>query len=379
MKNLPFTLPTLTGDELGNLAAVLDSRHLAGDGVFTAKCHELLEGMFGAPCLLTHSCTAALEMAAILAEIAPGDEVIMPSFTFVSTANAFVLRGAVPVFVDIRPDTLNMDERLLEQAMSPRVRAIVPVHYAGVPCDMTAICEFSRSKGLVVIEDAAQALGSEIEGRMAGTHGTLSAISFHQTKNIMSGEGGALVINDETMVERAAIIREKGTNRTQFLRREVSKYEWLDIGSSYLPSELVAAVLLPQLQHAKEITSRRLTLWNRYHTALRSLEEEGLAIRPQIPTGVRHNAHIYYVLLPREDIRLLVNAALAKAGIGATSHYVPLHSSPAGLRFGRVAGGIEVTNRVAASLLRLPLFPDMAETEVDRVVDVLERALRAHL
>jgi len=354
-------------------AAIVENHHLHGDGPFTEKCHKLLEAAYGAPVLLTHSCTAALEMAAILSGVESGDEVIMPSFTFVSTANAFVLRGAVPVFVDIRANTFNIDEKLLEQAVSPRSRAIVPVHYAGVACDMVSIQAFARKHNLMVIEDAAQAIEATYNGRRLGSFGQLAALSFHQTKNVVCGEGGALVINDENLAERARIIREKGTNRAQFQRGEVSKYEWLDIGSSYLPGDLVAAVLLAQLEQAAEITARRLRLWSLYHEALAGLEAKGVLRRPVIPAGCGHNAHIYHVLLQDAQTRPGIIRRLREDGVCAVSHYVPLHSSPAGRKFGRVASGMGVTDRVAASILRLPLFPDMSEPDVALVVESLER------
>lgn len=375
MKPLPFTSPTLFGNELDNLAQVLGARHLQGDGAFTEKCHEWLERHYNALAFLTHSCTAALEMAAMLTDCGAGDEVIMPSYTFVSTANAFVLRGATPVFVDVRADTFNLDETLIEQAITPKTRAIAPVHYAGVACDMDAICALAARHNLAVVEDAAQALGSTYKGRSVGTHGSLAAVSFHQTKNIMSGEGGALIVNDRDLRLRAYIIREKGTNRTQFMNREVQKYEWLDIGSSYLPSDLIGAVLLPQLDHMQELTQRRLKLWTLYHQGLQDAESKGLLRRPVIPADCGHNAHIYHVLLPAGVDRSRLLAALKAEGIGATSHYVPLHSSPAGQRFGRTAGTMAVTDRVAESSLRLPLFADMQEGDVARVIEALLRQI----
>jgi dTDP-4-amino-4,6-dideoxygalactose transaminase len=301
---IPFNKPYMTGKELWNIAQAHAKGHLAGDGSFTKQCHRWLEQSIGChKALLTHSCTAALEMSALLADLQPGDEVIMPSFTFVSTANAFVLRGAVPVFVDIRPDTLNLDERLVEAAITPKTRAIVPVHYAGVACEMDALMDIAQRHGLLVIEDAAQALGSTYKGRALGSIGDLAALSFHETKNVIAGEGGALLVNAPRFAERAEIIREKGTNRSQFFRGQVDKYTWVDVGSSYLPSELIAAFLLAQFDEAQDITQRRLNLWNTYHQWFAELETQGLLRRPVVPSHCRHNAHMYYALLPSLETR----------------------------------------------------------------------------
>ncbi|MGH8746829.1 MAG: dTDP-4-amino-4,6-dideoxygalactose transaminase, partial [Burkholderiales bacterium] len=316
----------MTGKELSNIAEAHRNHRLAGDGPFSAKCSAWLEARTGArKALLTHSCTAALEMAAILAEIRPGDEVIMPSYTFVSTANAFVLRGGVPVFVDIRPDTLNIDESRIEAAITPRTRAVVAVHYAGVGCEMETILDIARRRALLVIEDAAQGLMTELGGRSLGAIGHLGTLSFHETKNVISGEGGALLVNDERFVERAQIVREKGTNRASFFRGEVDKYTWVDIGSSYLPGEIIAAFLWAQLEEADSITARRIELWNRYHTRLEPCEKAGRIRRPVIPPGCRHNAHMYYVLLPSLERRTRLIARLRERGIGTVFHYVPLH------------------------------------------------------
>jgi len=370
-----FTKPYLVGRELENLRQSLESRHMAGDGPFTKRCHEWLEQHYQSSVLLTHSCTAALEMAAILVNAGPGDEIIMPSYTFVSTANAFVLRGARPVFVDIRPDTLNLDERLLEQALTPRTKAIVAVHYAGIACDMSAIESFAKRHNLAVIEDAAQAYLCTYKGRALGRLGNLGTLSFHETKNIVSGEGGALLINDPILVERANIIREKGTNRTQFMRREVAKYEWLDIGSSYLPSDLIAAVLLAQLEGAEAIMLHRRGLWTRYHQLLAPLEAQGLLRRPFVPAETVHNGHIYYVVLPEATMSQRLLTGLRDQGVKATTHYVPLHSAPAGQRYGRVAGAMTITDHVAASLVRLPLHGNMNEIDVDRVAAAVTTVL----
>ncbi len=375
--SIDFNRPFLVGKEIENLRRCLESRHLAGDGPFTRQCHEWLERHYSCPALLTHSCTAALEMAAILAKVGPGDEVIMPSYTFVSTANAFVLRGARPVFIDIRPDTLNLDERLLEQALTPQTKAVVPVHYAGIACNMDAILAFAARHALTVIEDAAQAHLCSYKGQTLGRLGAMGALSFHETKNIVSGEGGALLINDPALVDRAHIIREKGTNRTQFMRREVAKYEWLDLGSSYLPSDLIAAVLLAQLEDAEAIVARRRAVWDHYHLALAPLEQQGLLRRPSVPDEAVHNGHIYYVILPEAASAQRLLKGLREEDIGATTHYVPLHSAPAGLQFGRVAGTMTVTDQTAACLVRLPLHAGMNESEADRVAEVTMTILTA--
>jgi len=369
--SVDFTKPYLVGKELENLRQSLESRHMAGDGPFTHRCHEWLERHYQCSALLTHSCTAALEMAAILVNAGPSDEIIMPSYTFVSTANAFVLRGARPVFVDIRPDTLNLDERLLEQALTERTKAIVAVHYAGIACDMTTINTFAQRHGLVVIEDAAQAYLCTYKGEPLGRLGSFGALSFHETKNIVSGEGGALLINDPAQVERANIIREKGTNRTQFLRREVNKYEWLDLGSSYLPSDLIAAVLLAQLEGAEAIMLHRRSLWAQYHEMMAPLEAAGLVRRPVVPAEAVHNGHIYYLLLPNTLAAQQLIAGLRQINIKPTTHYVPLHSAPAGLRFGRVAGPMTVTDRTAQCLVRLPLHGGMDAADVSRVAEAV--------
>jgi len=355
--DVAFNKPYMTGRELGYIAEAHAAGHLAGDGMFSRRCSAWLEQAIGVrKALLTHSCTAALEMAAMLADIEPGDEVIMPSFTFVSTANAFVLRGGVPVFVDIRPDTLNIDESKIEAAITPRTKVIVPVHYAGVGCEMDAITDIARRHDLLVVEDAAQGAMSSYRGRPLGSIGHLATLSFHETKNIISGEGGALLINDARFVERAEIIREKGTNRSSFFRGQVDKYTWVDLGSSFLPGEIVAAFLWAQMQEARAISDRRLALWARYHREFASLERDGKAIRPTIPAGCEHNAHMYYLLLPSLAQRNAFIDRLRAAGIFCVFHYVPLHGSPAGRRFGRAHGSLAVTESVADRLVRLPLW-----------------------
>jgi dTDP-4-amino-4,6-dideoxygalactose transaminase len=355
--NVPFNRPYLSGRELDYIAQAHANGQLSGDGAFTRQCHAWLERETGArKALLTHSCTAALEMAALLLDLRPGDEVIMPSFTFVSTANAFVLRGAVPVFVDIRPDTLNIDEALISKAITTRTRAICVVHYAGVSCEMDAIVKIARDYGLKVIEDAAQGILSSYRGRPLGSIGDLAALSFHETKNVISGEGGALLINDPDLIERAEIIREKGTNRSKFFRGQVDKYTWVDIGSSYLPSEMIAAFLAAQLEHLQEITARRLAIWNAYHDWAASLEDAGILRRPIVPTECKHNAHMYYVLLHDLEIRTRFIKGMNDAGIGPVFHYVPLHDSPAGKKYGRTVGMLSQTATASERLVRLPLW-----------------------
>lgn len=372
----PFNRPYLTGKEIEYLSEALAKRQLSGDGPFTKRCNAWLEKETGAHrALLTHSCTAALEMAAILADVCAGDEVIMPSYTFVSTANAFVLRGAVPVFVDIRTDTLNLDETRIEAAITPRTKAIVPVHYAGVGCAMDTIMSIARRHELRVIEDAAQGISASFEGKPLGSIGDLGCLSFHESKNVVSGEGGALLVNAPELAERAEIIREKGTNRSQFFRGQVDKYTWLDVGSSYLPSELIAAVLWAQLEQADVINRARLRVWERYHARFAHLESAGRVRRPIVPQSCAHNAHMYYLLLPDLGIRTAVIDALKAAGVGAVFHYVPLHSAPAGRRYGRVGGPLPVTDAIGDRLLRLPLWVGV-DDDVDRVADLVETALR---
>jgi len=353
----PFNRPYMTGREFVYIAEAHANGMLAGDGTFTKKCHAHLERSIGcAKALLTHSCTAALEMSALLADLVPGDEVIMPSYTFTSTANAFVLRGAVPVFVDIRADTLNLDETLVEAAITPRTRAVVPVHYAGVACEMDTLADIARRHGLWVIEDAAQGYGSTYRGRPLGALGALGCLSFHETKNVISGEGGALLINDAALAERAEVIREKGTNRSAFFRGQVDKYTWVDVGSSYLPGELIAAFLYAQLEKGDDILRRRLGIWQHYHDGLAAVEQRGWIRRPIVPAHCGHNAHMYYVLLPSLAARQAVIARMRAAGVAPVFHYVPLHSAPAGRRFGRVATPMERTDSLSERLLRLPLW-----------------------
>jgi dTDP-4-amino-4,6-dideoxygalactose transaminase len=347
----------MTGNELSHIEQAHINGKLSGDGPFTKRCHQWLEQKTGTyKALLTHSCTAALEMAAILIDLQPGDEVIMPSYTFVSTANAFVLRGAVPVFVDIRSDTLNIDENLIEAAITPKTKAIVPVHYAGVACEMDVIMDIAKRHGLLVIEDAAQGVMSTYKGRPLGSIGDMGCYSFHETKNVISGEGGALLINNPKFAERAEIVREKGTNRSQFFRGQVDKYTWVDIGSSYLPGEVVAAFLFAQLEEAESITAMRMNIWNEYHTTLEKLEVNGKLRRPITPNGCQHNAHMYYILLESLAKRSEVINNLKEIGINSVFHYVPLHNSPAASSYSRVHGELQHTEQLADQLLRLPLW-----------------------
>lgn len=375
-KKIPFNWPYMTGKELYYIAEAHFNGRLAGDGPFTKRCHSWLEERAGCrKALLTHSCTAALEMAALLLDIQPGDEIIMPSFTFVSTANAFVLRGGVPVFVDIREDTLNLDERLIEAAITPRTRAIVPVHYAGVACEMDTIMVIARQYGLKVVEDAAQGMMATYKGRALGSIGDLGAYSFHETKNVISGEGGALLVNTPDLSLRAEIIREKGTDRSQFFRGEVDKYTWQEVGSSFLPGELIAAFLWAQLEEADRITNERLASWQRYHELLGPLEAKEILRRPIVPEECQHNAHMYYVLLASKIDRQEVLDEFKRNDIWSVFHYVPLHSSPAGLRYGRIHGNLKITTQQSERLVRLPLWVGLSVEQQDRVVEVLCKAV----
>ena len=373
---IPFNRPYATGNELAYLTEAQRQGHLSGDGSFTRRCHQWIEQRTGCvKALLTQSCTSALDLAALLLKLEVGDEVIMPSFTFVSTANAFVLRGAVPVFVDIREDTLNLDERLIEAAITPRTRAIVPVHYAGVSCEMDAIAAIAARHGLRIVEDAAQGVMAGYKGRPLGAIGDIGCFSFHETKNIISGEGGSLLVNDAELVQTAEIMREKGTDRGRFFRGEVDKYTWQDVGSSFLPSEITAAFLWAQLEQAERITAERIAIWRRYHEMLAPLEQRGVLRRPVIPPDCQHNGHIYYILLETAEDRAHVLAELNRGGINAVFHYVPLHSSPAGMRFGRRAGELRVTTSQSERLIRLPMWLGLSEAQQQRVCEVLRAIL----
>jgi dTDP-4-amino-4,6-dideoxygalactose transaminase len=367
LEPIPFNRPFVTGDEAALISAAISERRLSGDGRFTAEASELLRNITGAQrAFLTTSCTHALEMAALLLEVGPGDEVIMPSFTFVSTANAFVLRGARPVFVDIRSDTLNIDERLVEQAVTSRTKAIVVVHYAGIACEMDVISDVALRHGLAVVEDNAHGLGAQYRGRQLGTIGAFATLSFHETKNVHCGEGGALLINEVAYVERAEVLREKGTNRSRFFRGEVDKYTWIDQGSSYLPSEVLAAFLTAQLRTFDLIQQRRMHVWTRYQDELTALAVGNNWKLPTVPPHVRHPAHLFWLEVRDLEQRQRLLAHLRTAGIHAVFHYVPLHTSPMGRQF----GDVELPNTVSTSdrLIRLPLYPDLSNGDVDRVV-----------
>lgn len=370
--NVPFNKPFMTGKELGYIAEAHANNVVAGDGIFTRRCQEWLEQKTGCSmALLTHSCTAALEMAAILADIQPGDEVIMPSYTFVSTANAFVLRGGVPVFVDIRTDTLNIDESLIEAAITTRTKAIVPVHYAGVGCEMDTIMAIAEQYHLLVIEDAAQGVQANYRGQPLGSIGHLGCYSFHETKNIISGEGGALLINDPAFSERAEMIREKGTNRSKFFRGQVDKYTWIDVGSSYLPSEITAAFLWAQMEEADCITAQRLTIWESYHATFEPLGRVRRLRRPIIPNSCGHNAHMYYLLLRNLEDRTQFINAMRDQGVNCVFHYVPLHNSPYGQKVARIHGDLTITEELADRLVRLPLWVGLNQSFKNFIVRYL--------
>lgn len=376
MNPIPFNRPHLTGNELTYISQAHTSGQLSGNGSFTRLCQERLTAQMGsAKVFLTHSCTAALEMAALLAEIGPGDEVIMPSFTFVSTANAFVLRGATPVFVDIRPDTLNLDERKIEAALTRKTKVIVPVHYAGVGSNMETILSLAKSHSLLVIEDAAHGMWATYQGKELGSMGQLGTLSFHETKNIISGEGGALLVNDPRFVERAEIIWQKGTDRNRFLQGLVDKYTWIDIGSSFLPSELTAAFLWAQLEKGEEITRRRKAIWNQYAEHLRTLKGHPWFTLPEIPPACSPNAHIFYLLTRDVACRDAFLDYMRGKGISALFHYTPLHLSPVGRKRCRTPYPLPVTERVAKRMVRLPLFADLQQTEMTRILAAVEAFL----
>ncbi len=370
---IPFNVPPCVGSEEKYIAEAIANHKLCGDGEFTKKCNAKLEEMTGtSKALLTTSCTHATEMAAILSDIKPGDEVIMPSYTFVSTANAFVLRGATVVFVDIRPDTMNIDETKIEEAITEKTKAIVPVHYAGVSCEMDTIMEIARKYNLKVIEDAAQGIMSTYKGRPLGTIGDYGCFSFHETKNISMGEGGALLIADPANIENAEIVREKGTNRSKFFRGQIDKYSWVEAGSSYLPSELNAAYLWGELESADKIYEDRMNTWNYYDKALKKLEETGKIECPVIPDGCVHNAHMYYIKAKDLEERTRLLAYLKENGVAAVFHYIPLHSAAAGIKYGRFSGEDKYTTKESERLLRLPLYYGMKEEDREKVVKCVE-------
>ena len=367
-----FNRPHVTGDEFRFMQEAIGNAHLASSGPFSRRCADWLQEQTGCRlALLTHSCTAALEMAFTLADIGPGDEVIMPSFTFVTTANAVVGRSGRPVFVDIRPDTLCIDEQQVEAAITSRTKAIVPVHYAGVGCEMGILAGIASDHGVLLIEDAAQGVGASVSGLPLGSIGQLGAFSFHETKNVSCGEGGALLVNDQRFLDRAEVVHEKGTNRARFYRGQVDKYTWVDVGSSYALSELAAAYLWAQLQHEREITATRLDIWQRYHSAFAGLEREGRLRRPVAPANCEHNAHMYYLLLDDLEMRTAFIRHLASLGVNAVFHYVPLHASTAGRLYGDSNGKLPITTNVSDRLVRLPLWADMSEGQVDRVIDAV--------
>jgi dTDP-4-amino-4,6-dideoxygalactose transaminase len=369
---ITFNKPYLSGKEMSYMLEAIRNAHISGDGEFTRRCHRQLEEAIGAKkVLLTTSCTHALEMSAILLNIKPGDEVIVPSFTFVSTVNAFVLRGAKPVFCDIRPDTLNMDERLLELLVSPRTRAIVPVHYAGVGCEMDSIMTIAAGHGIAVVEDNAHGLFGTYRGRQLGTFGALATLSFHETKNIHCGEGGALLINDASLIERAEIIREKGTDRSRFFRGQVDKYTWVDIGSSYLPSDLLAAFLYAQLEHRDDIRRKRQTIWHRYAEELSAWGETNGVTLPAVPAHCEQAYHMFYIILPSLDARQELISFLKDRGILSVFHYLPLHLSEMGRGFGGKEGDCPITEDISDRLLRLPFYNNLTEEDQGRVIDAL--------
>ena len=370
---IPFNRPVLMGNEAKYALQAIGDGHISGDGVFTKRCHALLEELLGAPrVLLTTSCTHALEMAALLLDIKSGDEVLVPSFTFVSTINAFVLRGARPVFVDIRPDTLNIDETLLERHITPRTRAIVPVHYAGIGCEMDAICAIARRHNLAVVEDNAHGLMGRYKGQLLGTFGGLATQSFHETKNFSCGEGGALVINDERFIEQAEIIREKGTDRSRFFRGQVDKYSWVGLGSSYLPSDLLAAFLCAQLEARAEIQKRRRRIWERYYQGLQPWAKEQGVQLPFVPPHCESSWHMFHLVMPSLQARQALIAHLKARDIFAVFHYVPLHLSPMARELGS-EHACPVTERVSNCLLRLPFFNDLSESDQDRVIECVSQ------
>ena len=371
--SIPFNKPTFVGKENEYIQQAIQSNHISGDGQFTKKSHAILEEVLGVPkVLLTTSCTHALEMSALLLELKEGDEVILPSFTFVSTVNAFALRGAKPIFADIRPDTLNLDESKLEALITPRTRAIVVVHYAGVGCEMDAIMEIANRHQIPVVEDNAHGLFGKYKGKYLGTFGVMATQSFHETKNFTSGEGGALLINDSKYIEDAEILREKGTNRSRFFRGQVDKYTWVNVGSSYLPSDILAAYLFAQLEEKEKIQASRQRIWQTYYKELGAWAEENNVSMPFVPAHCEQTYHMFYLLFPNLENRQAAIAHLKERGVQAVFHYLPLHLSPMGEKYGGKAGDCEVTERVANQLLRLPFYTNMTDKEQKKVIDALK-------
>lgn len=372
-----FNVAPFTGKEFDYIREAIQAEHICGDGMFTKKCNDWIEERTGtARALLTTSCTHATEMAALLLDIQPGDEVIMPSFTFVSTADAFVLRGAVPVFVDVRPDTMNIDEKLIEEAITPRTKAIVPVHYAGVSCEMNEIMRIAVRHHLAVVEDAAQGVMASYKGKALGTIGEYGCFSFHETKNFSMGEGGALLIRDPENIENAEILREKGTNRSRFFRGQIDKYTWVNYGSSYLPSDMNAAYLWAQLEMADRITSDRMDRWNAYYEQLKPLADEGRIELPVVPEGCEHNAHMFYIKARDLEERTALISCLKQEGIQAVFHYIPLHTAPAGQRFGRFAGEDRYTTKESERLMRLPMYYGLRQEQVACVTEKIREFYR---
>ena len=375
-EKIAFNKPHYSKKEIDNIIDSIEKGKISGDGYYTKACNEWFKNRIDRKILLTTSCTSALEMMAILLDLKAGDEVIMPSYTFVSTANAFVLRGAVPVFVDIRPDTLNIDENLVEAAITPKTKAIVAVHYAGVGCEMDKLKKIAQKHNLYLLEDAAQGFASYYKGQSLGTIGDLGTYSFHETKNIISGEGGCLIINNEKFSERAEIIREKGTNRSKFFRGQVDKYTWVDVGSSYLPSDMIAAYLYAQLDYSTDIQNKRMYIWNRYNEYFEKYEKTGLIRRPIIPAECTHNAHMYYVLFNDLDTRTDFISYLKENNITTVFHYIPLHSAPAGRKYCRIhenGNDLPVTNRISDTLVRMPLFYDMTDETMEYIFSVVDK------
>ena len=369
---IPFNKPCIIDKEIEYIKDSIAKGKISGDGYYTKLCNKWFEDNYNVTSLLTHSCSAALEMSAILCDLKAGDEVIMPSYTFVSTANAFVLRGAVPVFVDIRPDTLNIDENKIEQAITDKTKAIAVVHYAGISCEMDKILEIAKRHNLKVVEDSAQGFDSFYKGKRLGSIGDLGTISFHETKNVISGEGGALFINNPELKERAEIIREKGTNRSKFFRGQVDKYTWVDIGSSFLPSDIIAGYLYSQLDNHDKITKKRLDIWNKYHEFFEKYEKQGIVRRPIVPEECQHNAHMYYLLFNSLEERTKFIDYLKSNDIMSVFHYIPLHSAPAGVKYCKTPFDMSVTDKVGDTLTRLPLYYEMNEEILNKIFNVVE-------
>tara|TARA_B110000858_G_scaffold102057_1_gene117156 strand:- start:2359 stop:3531 length:1173 start_codon:yes stop_codon:yes gene_type:complete len=374
-----FNSPYITGKEIDNLKDLIKSKKISGNGIYTKKCSSILENYLDGSkkVLITHSCTAALEMAAILLNIKKGDEVIMPSYTFVSTANAFVLRGGIPVFIDIKNDDLNLNEELIRKAITKKTKAIIVVHYGGLSCDMSKIIKIAKEKKIALIEDAAQALGSEYKGKKLGTLGDLASISFHETKNIIGGEGGALIVNNSKYLKRSEIVWEKGTNRNSFFNGATKKYTWLDIGSSYLPSELVSAFLLDQLKKIDYINSLRMEKWKVYRKLFDKLFIEGLIKIQKTDSESKYNAHIFYILVKNQKLRDLIIKKLNNKQISAVFHYIPLHSSPAGKKYGKSGSSMRVTNKIYKQIIRLPLYPNISEKTIYNIFSIINKIIRS--